>query len=108
VIAFSKLDQIAAKQKAVLDENRRLLRAFLESQSQLEYVWPEHGTVVFPRVKAVKGTADEFCKRLLQDFNISVVPGSFFEMPEHIRIGVGAPTEFVRESLEQFARALKT
>ncbi|MCU1286635.1 MAG: aminotransferase [Acidobacteriales bacterium] len=108
VVAFSKLDQIAAKQKAVLDENRRLLRAFLESQSQLEYVWPEHGTVVFPHVKAVKGTADEFCKRLLQDSNISVVPGSFFEMPEHIRIGVGTPTESVRASLGQFTKALNS
>src|SRR5882757_3028546 len=30
IIAFQKLDQIAAKQRAMLDENRRLLREFLE------------------------------------------------------------------------------
>jgi aspartate/methionine/tyrosine aminotransferase len=106
IVAFEKLDQIAAKQRAVLDENRRLLREFLESQTQLEYFWPEYGTVVFPRVK--NGRAQEFCNRLRQDFDLSVVPGSFFEMPDRIRIGVGTPTESVSRALAQLEKALQT
>jgi len=105
VIAFEKLPHIAALQKQRLDENRRLLHACLESQSVLEYFWPEHGTVVFPRVRS--GDATTFCDRLRKDYELSVVPGTFFEDPERIRIGVGGETEDVRASLEQLGRALR-
>jgi aspartate/methionine/tyrosine aminotransferase len=105
IVAFEKLEQIAAKQQRVLDENRQLLRQFLESQTQLEYYWPEHGTVIFPRIKNESG--EGFCKRLRQDFDLSVVPGAFFETPDSVRIGVGAPTEDVRKALAQLGKALK-
>jgi hypothetical protein len=104
VIAFEKLGQIAALQKKRLDENRRLLRECLESQSILEYFWPDHGTVVFPRLK--NGNAAEFCERLRRDYELSVVPGTFFEDPERVRIGVGGKTDDVRASVEQLAKAL--
>jgi aspartate/methionine/tyrosine aminotransferase len=104
IVALEKLEQIAAKQRGVLDENRRLLREFLESQTLLEYFWPEHGTIVFPRLKQ---GAEQFCNRLRQDFQLSVVPGSFFEAPDSIRIGVGGPTEDVRAALAQLSTALK-
>jgi hypothetical protein len=105
IVAFRNLEQIAAKQKTLLDTNRKLLREFLESQSQLDFFWPEHGTVVFPRLK--KGSGKEFCARLKKDYELSVVPGSFFEMPDHFRIGVGGPTEEVRESLVRLGKALE-
>lgn len=105
VIAFRKLGEIAAKQKSVLDHNRRLLREVLESQSALEYFWPEHGTVVFPRLR--NGSVENFCERLKREYEISLVPGTFFEDPERMRIGVGAASEEVQRSLEQLGRALR-
>lgn len=105
VVAFEKLPQIAAKMKAMLDENRRLLREFLNGRGDLEYFWPEYGTVVFPRLK--QGNVDEFCNLLRNDFNSSVVPGKFFEMPDRFRVGVGIPTEQVRAALEQLGAALE-
>lgn len=106
VIAFSRLEQISAKQRTRLDENRKLLREALASQNQLEYCWPEFGTVVSPKLK--QGSVSEFCERLRTDFEVSVVPGHFFEMPPHIRIGVGNDTEDVRRSLAQLQRALNS
>lgn len=104
VIAFEKLDQIAALQKKRLNENRRLLRQFFDVQSGLDYFWPEHGTVVFPLVKSCD--ADAFCERLRQEYELTVVPGRFFEDSQRIRIGVGGKTEDVREGLELLALAL--
>ena len=104
VIAFQKLSQIAAIQKERLDENRRSIREILESQSALDYFWPDNGTVVFPRVK--RASAAEFCERLRTAYEISVVPGNFFEDAHRIRIGVGGTTESVQPSLEQLRRAL--
>jgi len=104
VIAFQKLSKIAAVQKERLDENRRSIREILQAQSLLDYFWPENGTVVFPRVK--RSSAVEFCQRLRTEYEISVVPGHFFEDAHRIRIGVGGTTESVQLSLEQLRRAL--
>lgn len=104
VIAFDKLGRIASIQKARLDENRKLLKEMLDSQSALEYFWPEYGTVVFPRF--TNGNAEAFCEGLRKDYELSVVPGKFFEDSQRIRIGVGGTTESMRSSLAQLKRAL--
>jgi hypothetical protein len=104
VVAFDKLSQIAARMKTLLDTNRQLLHSFLLSRNDLECFWPEYGTVVFPRLK--NGRVDELCKLLREEFETSVVPGRFFENPDRLRMGVGIPTEQVRDVLQQFSRGL--
>jgi aspartate/methionine/tyrosine aminotransferase len=104
VVAFAKLDQISARAQSTLEDNRRLLREFLVARSDLEYFWPEYGTVVFPRLKT--GNIDTFCDMLRNDFETAVVPGRFFECSDRFRIGVGGSTESVRESLRQLNAGL--
>jgi aspartate/methionine/tyrosine aminotransferase len=104
VVAFEKLPQIAEQMKSMLEQNRRLLRDFLLSRDDLDYFWPEYGTVVFPRLKS--GDAKALCDMLRHDFETTVVPGSFFESPDRFRVGVGTPTESVRESLQQLGLGL--
>jgi len=105
VVAFSRLNHIAARAKAMLDENRRILREFLGRRDDLEYFWPDYGTVVFPRLKF--GNVDDFCELLRTEFDASIVPGRFFEYPDRFRIGVGIEPQFVRESLPQLERSLE-
>jgi aspartate/methionine/tyrosine aminotransferase len=104
VVALQKLPQIAAHMKSMLDANRRLLRDFLFKRDDLDYFWPEYGTIVFPRLKS--GDAGSLCDVLRREFETSVVPGSFFESPDRIRIGVGTPTQSVREALQQLELGL--
>jgi aspartate/methionine/tyrosine aminotransferase len=104
VVALKKLPQIAAQMKSMLDTNRRLLHDFLLWRDDLDCFWPEYGTIVFPRLKS--GEVDSLCDILRRDFETSVVPGSFFEHPDRFRIGVGTPTESVREALQQLELGL--
>lgn len=104
VIAFAKLEQIAAHMKSILDTNRKLLHDFLRSRDELEYFWPEFGTIVFPRLK--NGSVEAFSRLLREEFETSIVPGDYFEDPHRFRIGVGTATEAVREALEQLTRGL--
>jgi len=104
VVAFKKLPQIAARMKTMLDANRKLLRSFLASRNDLDYFWPDYGTIAFPRLK--DGDVASMCEVLRRDFETSVVPGSFFESPNRFRIGVGASTESVNEALQQFGPGL--
>jgi aspartate/methionine/tyrosine aminotransferase len=105
VVAFRNLPQIAARAKTMLDENRSLVRDFLRDRDDLECFWPEYGTVVFPRLK--DGNVDVLCELLRRDFETTVVPGRFFEMPDRFRIGVGAATESVRDALRQLGMGLE-
>src|ERR1041385_7498148 len=104
VIALQKLEQISRYMKSILDRNRKLLQDFLHSRDDLDYFWPEYGTIVFPRLK--NGTVEGLCKLLREEFETSIVPGIFFEDPERFRIGVGTATESVKEALQQFSRGL--
>ncbi|HEY6352432.1 MAG TPA: pyridoxal phosphate-dependent aminotransferase [Candidatus Angelobacter sp.] len=105
VAAMARLSRISARMKSLLDENRKLLRQFLDSHPQLHCPWPEYGTIVFPRL--LSGNTAAFCEVLHQQFETSVVPGRFFECPERFRIGVGTTTEEVRAALEQLGKGLE-
>ncbi len=104
VVAFEKLSQISEKMKTLLDTNRGLLRRFLLGRDDLDFFWPEYGTIVFPRLK--NGSVDDLCSLLRSEFDTTVVPGSFFESADRFRLGVGLATESVSESLAQLGRGL--
>jgi len=106
VIALEKLPQIASHMKSMLEINRKLLNDFLLKRDDLDYFWPEYGTIAFPRLK--NGNIDSLCQLLRNDFETSVVPGSFFESANRFRIGVGIPTEFVQAALPQLERGLNS
>jgi aspartate/methionine/tyrosine aminotransferase len=104
-VALSNLNHIAAQSKARLERNHSLLTGFLaRHQEQLHSVDPQYGTVVFPRL--VGGRVDDFCNLLREEYETSVVPGIFFEMLDHFRIGIGGDTEMVEEGLERLGTAL--
>lgn len=103
-IALDNLPAIAEKSRALLAENRRLLEAFLETRDDLEWTRLEFGTVYFPRLR--RGSADELCALLRERYDTSVVPGSFFESPQHFRVGIGGETEILSAGLERLGAAL--
>ena len=81
-----------------------MLDAFLDSRSDLECFRPSAGTVVFPRLK--RGDPEAFFGLLREKYETAVVPGVFFEMPRHFRIGIGEETTGLRAGLERLGAAL--
>ena len=104
VIAFDHLDKVAARAQEILQSNRAALEAFLNARRDLDVFRPEHGTIVFPKLRS--GSVDEFIALLREKYETSVVPGSFFDMPRHFRIGIGGEPEMTRVGLERVAMAL--
>lgn len=105
VVALRQIDEIAARAKALMDRNRELLNAFLDTRDDLETVRPQFGTVMFPRLRSGK-TSERLCRLLREKYETTVVPGSFFERPEHFRVGMAGPTEVLEAGLERLGRAL--
>lgn len=104
VIALQQLAGIAERAKQLLDRNRRILNDFLDTREDLEVVRPKFGTMMFPRVR--RGTSEELCRLLREKYETSVVPGSFFEMPAHFRVGITGETETLEAGLERLGAAL--
>jgi aspartate/methionine/tyrosine aminotransferase len=104
VIALRHLSEIAARPRDLLAANRPLLHAFLNSRPELQVAKQPNGTVLFPRLG--KGKIETFCRVLRQKYETSVVPGGFFESPEHFRIFAGAQTAALKEGLQRVASAL--
>jgi aspartate/methionine/tyrosine aminotransferase len=104
VRAFEMLPGISARMKRMLDANRAILRDFLRDRDDLECSWPDYGTVVFPKLK--HGNVEALCELLRNEFETTVVPGRFFELPDHFRMGAGMATESVTPSLRQLSLGL--
>lgn len=102
-IALEHLDKIAAHARQLLETNGLLLNSFYASCDALDWLPHKFGTVSFPRLK--QGSADELCALLAGKYETSVVPGRFFEMPQHIRIGIGGDTDTLKEGLDRLSRA---
>ncbi len=105
VVALRQIAEIGTRAQELLDRNRRILNDFLDTREDLEVIRPEFGTVMFPRVR--RGTADGLCELLREKYDTSVVPGRFFEMPEHFRLGIPGDTETLKAGLERLGSALE-
>jgi aspartate/methionine/tyrosine aminotransferase len=104
VLALEHLPELAARANKLLTTNRALLKDFFKSRRDLLAIWPEAGAIAFPQLTS--GHADAFCQLLRDKYDTAVVPGRFFEAPEHFRIGFGGPTGDVREGLARMGAAL--
>jgi aspartate/methionine/tyrosine aminotransferase len=104
VAAFQHLDLLRARARRVVEADRKLLCDFLKQQSSLSAVSTEWGTTLFPRL--LNGNADSLLERLRSGFDTSAVPGRFFEMPDHFRIGIGVDTEMFAAGLDRISRAI--
>ena len=104
VVALDQISELAERAKTLLDRNRKTLNDFLDTRADLETVRPEFGTVMFPRVRS--GNADQLCHLLREKYETSVVPGSFFELPAHFRVGIAVSSEVLEQGLGRLGKAL--
>lgn len=104
VIAFGELGRILKAVRVRLDRNRAALVRFLDSRGELECFRARFGTAMFPRL--VRGSVEGLCSVLREKYETSVVPGEFFEMPDHFRVGIGGDSEVLEEGLRRLGLGL--
>ncbi|WP_028969443.1 pyridoxal phosphate-dependent aminotransferase [Sphingomonas sp. URHD0057] len=102
-IAFERLDEILGQTPAMLGRNRALFDVFVAGRPDLECMPAEHGIVAFPRWT---GNTEPLAAHLREHQDTAVVPGSWFEMPDHFRVGLGVPTDLLEGGLKRLGAAL--
>jgi aspartate/methionine/tyrosine aminotransferase len=106
VVALENLDHVRERGRKVVEADRALLKEFLATQAGVSTPKTEFGTTAILRV--VKSNVDDFLARLRAEYETSAVPGHFFGLPNHFRIGMGVDTEMFREGLQRIGLALAT
>jgi aspartate/methionine/tyrosine aminotransferase len=103
-IAFEHIDQVIGDNPAMLERNRALFNDFIASRDDLECMSAEHGITAFPRSRG--GDTDRLDAHLRERYDTAVVPGRWFEMPDHFRVGFGMSTDDFAEGLKRLGMAL--
>jgi len=106
VVAFEQIAALRARARAILSTNLAALRAMASGHPRLEWIEPEAGTTVFPRLRDVRD-ATAFVDDLIAKHDTVVVPGHFFQKAGHIRISFGGEPTRVAASLQQLDAALR-
>jgi aspartate/methionine/tyrosine aminotransferase len=102
--AFRHLDEISAGTFERLARHRGLFNDFVAARDDLTCMVAEHGVTAFPRWAG--GDTEPLDELLRSRFDTSIVPGRWFDMPDHFRISLGGDTEMVTEGLARLGLAL--
>jgi aspartate/methionine/tyrosine aminotransferase len=103
-LALERLDEVAAETPALLQRNRVLANAFFAGRDDLEVAPMVHNVTAFPRL--LSGDVERLHATLRERHDTTIVPGRFFGLADHFRVGVGGPTELVEEGLNRLGAAL--
>jgi len=103
-IAFDHFDKLVGANPAMLAANRALFNDFVAGRDDLACMRAEHGITAFPRWTG--GDTQRLDDRLREQYDTAIVPGRWFDMPDHFRIGFGLPTGDFSEALDRLGAAL--
>jgi aspartate/methionine/tyrosine aminotransferase len=104
VVALGKLSKIAARAKRILESNRATLNQFFDARDDVDVVRTDFGTTSFPRLRTAN--TEKLCSLLEEKYDTAVVPGRFFESPQHIRIGLCCEPKMFEAGIERLGKAL--
>jgi aspartate/methionine/tyrosine aminotransferase len=105
VAAFEHLEKLRDRARRVVEADRAALAEFLDAVTGVCAPRTEWGTTSFMRLR--NGNAEDWIGRLREEFETSVVPGRFFGMPQHFRVGMGVNHEMFCEGLRRVGASLR-
>jgi aspartate/methionine/tyrosine aminotransferase len=106
LVALENLDCIRDRSRKIIEVDRARLQEFLANQKAVSSPRTEFGTTAILRL--AHGRVEDFLSRVRTDYETSAVPGRFFGLPNHFRIGMGVESEMFHEGLQRIGQALQT
>ena len=103
-IAFDQIGQVLGDTPAMLETNRRRFDELVACRDDLDCAPSTFGITAFPRWSG--GDCQRLDHHLRERYDTAVVPGRWFEMPAHFRIGFGLAVDEFSEALRRLASAL--
>lgn len=105
VLAFEQIDRLLTRARHILEPHALMLRRFVETRDELDWVAPAGGPLGFPKLVDIDD-AEPFVDFALEKFGVGVVAGRHFGAPAHFRVAVGGRRRVVEEGIEALGKAL--
>jgi aspartate/methionine/tyrosine aminotransferase len=103
-IAFDRIEEVIGDNPALLERNRKLFNNFVDLRHDVECAPAGHGITAFPHWRG--GDTQQLDDHLRERYDTAIVPGRWFEMPEHFRIGFALPSDEFEKALSRLGQAL--
>lgn len=104
-VALAKMSELERPVAANRASVRPIFDRWLARCDAIESTIPAHGIIAFPRVKGVRDTR-ALCEHLVAEHGVDVVPGEFFGLAGHVRVGCGVPREHLEDGLARLERGI--
>lgn len=97
-LAPEKRAALIARTRMIIRTNYPIVKRWIDKQNGLSHIPPEAGAIVFVR-HSHPCRSSELTERLRQERSVLVMPGDFFDMDGHLRIGFGSNPEYLESAL---------
>jgi len=88
-------------------DNLDILANFIDAESRLSWIRPEAGLIGLARLPERMDSDDLAARLLAEPYKTFLVPGSAYNLPQHIRVGVGGgPDVNLEEGLRRLSACL--
>ncbi len=98
-------DKILERNRKIVFGNCDIAQAWIDTQHRVSWTAPQGVSTSFIQLD-IPEDDEEFCKRLLSERGVLLVPGSRFELPCGARLGYCASEDVLREGLRLLGEAL--
>ncbi|MEM7516572.1 MAG: aminotransferase class I/II-fold pyridoxal phosphate-dependent enzyme, partial [Planctomycetota bacterium] len=105
-LALENLPQLLQPLRQVEHHSRPHWERWLRETEGVEALIPDHGIIAFPKLDGVEDTLS-FASYLAREHQVDVVPGEYFGMAGHIRLGCGVPEETLVEGLKRLTAGIE-
>jgi aspartate/methionine/tyrosine aminotransferase len=105
-VAFDHLSALGSRTRALVHANRSVFVEWAAGRDDLTFVLPRWGTTLC--VRPLRIDAGRLCEELRVGYDVSVVPGRFFELPDHFRLALCTDSAVLREGLARLGQCLDT
>jgi aspartate/methionine/tyrosine aminotransferase len=106
LFALEHLEELRRPLARVEAESRPVWERWLAETPGVQSTVPEHGIIAFPRVRDADDTL-ALAAWLQEEHRVDVVPGEFFALPGHLRVGCGVPAATLEEGLARLALGIE-
>ncbi|MBK7643819.1 MAG: pyridoxal phosphate-dependent aminotransferase [Planctomycetes bacterium] len=104
--ALDQLEVLARPIARVAEQSRPVWERWLRETEGIQAHVPKRGIIAFPRVEGVSDTA-ALCEYLVAQHQVDVVPGEYFGLAGHIRVGCALPPELLKAGLERLEAGIR-
>jgi aminotransferase len=107
-MALKEGDDLLKQTVARYDERRRLVMSKLDEMG-LSYSYPWGTFYIFANISRTGRSSFDFCKDLLQDAHVQVMPGTVYGNGEgYIRISLSAPLKQIKKAMDRMAKTVRS